>query len=378
MSATNIIILILSCGIALVVDILLMLDSNSVFMGNTVKIKKMQKIILVGIIQTVVYLADYILHEFNFFELKSLGMLVESLVYIANILYIAVFADFVFAKYKSRFTKIKINRILFLFPLGVLIILAVINIFVPIYFDISAEGFNYVEKPMSNFVNAFAVFYVLVAGVNDLIELKRNSRYDRMLISLCFLLALVGLAIEGIYSDFPIVPIACAISMTIMHLRLLKQVGYIDTLSGLFMKSCLPAYLDKQVSKSSQKTKIAGIMIDINKFKHINDTYGHVVGDRAIKSFGNILKDVVGKKGLCFRYGGDEFVVIFKVTSTAEITGLIDHLNKAVFEFNSSTDEPYELSLSLGATVYDVKSDTELSFMDRMDAEMYKDKRAKR
>ena len=69
-------------------------------------------------------------------------------------------------------------------------------------------------------------------------------------------------------------------------------------------------------------------------FKSINDKFGHIVGDDAIFTVGQIMRSVAGHKGILCRYGGDEFVILLYIKSQNEITDMIDSISTQTTLFN--------------------------------------------
>ncbi len=91
----------------------------------------------------------------------------------------------------------------------------------------------------------------------------------------------------------------------------LKKHAHTDALTGLANRGYLDEHADKMVAAASvSEGKLACIMIDVDKFKAINDTFGHAVGDDLIVFTAEILKSCIRGEDFCARYGGDEFVVL--------------------------------------------------------------------
>jgi len=93
-------------------------------------------------------------------------------------------------------------------------------------------------------------------------------------------------------------------------LNSLEQELYLDELTGLSNRK----YINKYVLTEDKEFKENGfiIVIDLNKFKQINDTYGHKIGDLTLIQFSKYLKNINLKDKICVRYSGDEFVILCK------------------------------------------------------------------
>ncbi len=93
----------------------------------------------------------------------------------------------------------------------------------------------------------------------------------------------------------------------------LREVAIIDRLTGLYNKLFLYEVLsDLRKNKALRPYYSVVMMVDLDNFKRLNDTYGHLAGDRLLREIGDFLKKICGEKGLAFRYGGDEFFIVFK------------------------------------------------------------------
>lgn len=93
----------------------------------------------------------------------------------------------------------------------------------------------------------------------------------------------------------------------------LKYLANYDELTGLINRRKLKLEFDKELEKIKlNKKPLSLVMIDLDDFKAINDTYGHFCGDMILRGFSEILKTLVGKLNVVARFAGDEFVILFK------------------------------------------------------------------
>ncbi|MFN6992219.1 MAG: GGDEF domain-containing protein, partial [Fervidobacterium sp.] len=101
----------------------------------------------------------------------------------------------------------------------------------------------------------------------------------------------------------------------------------IDGLTGLFNKKELLRFLEEthKLSKISKREYFVA-MFDIDNFKKINDTYGHLVGDEVLKLIAKILKESVEDKGIAGRYGGEEFTLVLTKITKNEVLELIESI----------------------------------------------------
>lgn len=164
--------------------------------------------------------------------------------------------------------------------------------------------------------------------------------------------------------------IAVAGIMTSMKNELI----FIDRLTGLYNRAYL-TYLQQEAQKKKSEP-IAGIMLDLNGFKQINDNYGHSEGDTALILVADLLRKAFCEYGIVTRYAGDEFVVMLHTTDEQLITDLIARAKDIFEEENKTNDKPFQMSASMGYAISDLSKETIDDFMNRIDKLMYQDKLA--
>ena len=146
-----------------------------------------------------------------------------------------------------------------------------------------------------------------------------------------------------------------------------------DPMTGLYNKARFE-YIAKQEIETNRRGKNALFFIDIDDFKHFNDTYGHAAGDELLKGFAGVLKTTFRDGDFLARYGGDEFVVLvngYYEKDNIEMLAkrLFEHTAKKHFE---SFDEPITLSVGIAEKKPD---DTLDELTRRADEALYESKR---
>ena len=115
--------------------------------------------------------------------------------------------------------------------------------------------------------------------------------------------------------------------------------------------------------------------MDLDKFKGINDTFGHMEGDNALVIVSAVLKVVCGPRGhFISRYGGDEFVVFANLPDNAAADDLCHLIEKKLADYSKAL--PYTLAMSIGYAALR-EGETEESLMSRADASLYEIKKRK-
>lgn len=141
-----------------------------------------------------------------------------------------------------------------------------------------------------------------------------------------------------------------AVTITAERYRQLRHWMTRDSLTGLLNHTNLMRRLDEEmVNATRQSQLLAFAMIDIDHFKHVNDTYGHATGDRVIRAVSRLLRQVIGNADLVGRYGGEEFAVILPGMTLIRAAQKLDDL-RAAFELLAmhSEDGYFRCTLSAG------------------------------
>ncbi|WZL81118.1 GGDEF domain-containing protein [Vallitaleaceae bacterium 9-2] len=100
-----------------------------------------------------------------------------------------------------------------------------------------------------------------------------------------------------------------------------------DELTTIYNRRYVFREIDK--IRQSKETKVLIGMVDLDNFKRINDSYGHVMGDMLLKKAATTIRDIVGEQGVVGRYGGDEFIIIYRGCSKAKMLELLNKIQEA-------------------------------------------------
>lgn len=158
-----------------------------------------------------------------------------------------------------------------------------------------------------------------------------------------------------------------------------KKLATRDPLTGAYNRH----YFNETIARDIERAKRNGerlsfIVLDVNGFKKINDTYGHLHGDGVLCACADILKQSVRKSDFLCRYGGDEFVIITPQRTCAGNKPLFDRIKENIEHWNAQYSlHDYKLSFSIGCAVWREGKDV-LQVLHDADIAMYKDKTKKR
>ena len=161
----------------------------------------------------------------------------------------------------------------------------------------------------------------------------------------------------------------------------LSELVSTDALTGLFnfrhFKTVLQAEMDRS-KRSGIPTSL--VMVDADHFKAVNDTYGHEIGNQALKHLAEILRSEVRTTDIVCRYGGEEFAIIFPETHLNLAVKVADRIREEIASTPLQTDDgEVNLTASMGASVYMKTSVLDIDdFIDSCDKYLYEAKQSGR
>ncbi len=150
-----------------------------------------------------------------------------------------------------------------------------------------------------------------------------------------------------------------------------------DGLTKLYTHRHFFTMLDTELKRASRYSHVMSvIMIDIDDFKAINDTYGHAVGDKVLREVANIVSKTVRKIDMPARYGGEEFAVILPETNGMDATVIAHRLRKRIEDLEIFTNDGtlVKVTISVGIASFPDASEDELTLMDFADKALYESK----
>ena len=159
----------------------------------------------------------------------------------------------------------------------------------------------------------------------------------------------------------------------------LRSLSLIDDLTGLYNRRGF-ADLGEQYLKLARRSGrgVTMVYLDLDRFKTINDSLGHHVGDRALIKVADILRATFRRSDIVARLGGDEFGVLALEAADESSETLVERLRERVVDFNESTPEPFQLSVSIGMSHHDDDPRVRLHDMvAEADSAMYEEKNKK-
>ncbi|MEO7986678.1 MAG: diguanylate cyclase [Gemmatimonadales bacterium] len=163
----------------------------------------------------------------------------------------------------------------------------------------------------------------------------------------------------------------------VMGQEQMRHLAETDPLTNCFNRRALMEKLEQEMDRAARyATMLTGMMIDIDNFKQINDTHGHLVGDRVLKQLANLLKREQRSVDIVARYGGEEFVVLLPETTNAESRNFAERILRRVATHDfGEVGHPVRVTISIGIASYPDESVTDGESLLRLaDRHLYRAK----
>jgi two-component system cell cycle response regulator len=156
---------------------------------------------------------------------------------------------------------------------------------------------------------------------------------------------------------------------------------YIDDLTKLYNSRYLNVVIDREMKRSERYRNFFSVLfMDIDFFKRVNDTHGHLVGSRVLQEVGMVLRACVRDSDTVARYGGDEFVVLLVETNSEEAMFVAERMRKAVEAEHlvESMGLDVRLTISIGIAAFPEHATTKQNLLNLADQAMYRGKESTR
>lgn len=156
-------------------------------------------------------------------------------------------------------------------------------------------------------------------------------------------------------------------------LRETEEMAMQDSLTGAFNRRYMDIYLRKEINRCNRYEKDFSIMLlDIDDFKKINDTYGHVVGDTILSEISLIFKSTIREEDVFCRYGGEEFLIIMPETCEKKAEFLYKRIQGCLLE--SDIHKNFGVTVSAGVAKFTPNKDNLVNLIRYADISLYKAK----
>lgn len=162
-----------------------------------------------------------------------------------------------------------------------------------------------------------------------------------------------------------------------LYQKRIEQQAYTDFLTGLYNRMCCEKDLQKYVDEARIKGGKGALMyLDLDDFKHINDSLGHQYGDVLLQDISKAISRIEGISGSCYRMGGDEFVIVVPPESYYRMDKILEEIKDAFATPWYLKDSDYYCTMSMGVVRFPEHGDTVSELIRKADVAMYQAKKS--
>lgn len=219
----------------------------------------------------------------------------------------------------------------------------------------------------------FVIVCYIITLVLAYLAVKRNGHIRFFPVYYFVIPSLLGTLAQGLFYGISTGWMLTSIALLFVQLHIANQNAYEDDLSGLYNRKYF-GWMVEKLTRSKNNAFIGAIMMDIDRFKSINDKFGHSVGDDAIRSFGWVLSNITTSTTIAFRVGGDEFIVLHIGGTERDLEDIRAAINEQLEEFNETEGKPYTLAVSMGSSTCYTNNTSLDFFFHQLDLQMYEQK----
>lgn len=265
---------------------------------------------------------------------------------------------------------------LLMVPMGIHFLLVVSAPLNGVVFSITSQNV-YQRGPLFWLSSLITYGYLFLGLILLSLSHRKIAQQDRFPLAVFAIFPLIGGLIQTIFYGTLLMWSSAAFSLVVAYSFLQHRLVSLDPLTQTWTRQSLFNYIDQRYMKLNQ-TDFGMIYMDVDDLKPINDTYGHTEGDEALKTTIRLVRESIRKNDIVARVGGDEFVILFEGCEIDVLKRNVERIRKRFDAYNASAAKPYPLLCSFGYDLYHPEFTGINQLIERVDALMYQDKRAKK
>lgn len=365
-SSINVPAIVIANCLAVALLICLFLGNKNIFHEQSLRNKYLILLVIVTIISSVLDCISAVIDGYSKYGVLISNTFLFYSAPITSVCWIILVADYM----KIRISKL--HKILIFVFFSITVSLITINIFYPILFRVNE--YEIYERIDGLFTIYSVSYFLLMFDVIFLYLLKKyQSGGIKMFPIWSYVIPIsIGIVIQLSFYGVSTISPFMAVAITSMTISFQNGLLFRDQLTNLYNRYYL-SLLEKSIKMRPPRI-YSVILLDINEFKHINDTQGHNAGDAAIIDFSEILIKSVDKYGEVIRYAGDEFVIVLNSSNADDVENIISSIKNSLKEFKSADPYYYVLSASFGWARYNALESSLNDTITEADKKMYIEK----
>jgi diguanylate cyclase (GGDEF)-like protein len=292
----------------------------------------------------------------------------------------AFYLIFVFINYFAYKNKEQAKKILKFLAVLMALYIAAVLVNLPLHYFFYISDDNYYTPAKLYLLRLFISYFPLVLSFLTVFISAGQFKHSQVISIVFFgILAGTGAGLDIVLKNSCLIWPCFTASLLYFYFFIVQSDSKLDSLTGLGNRYSFNEFIER-LSRAGAKEAYSIVMIDMDHFKAINDTLGHLEGDNALRDMALIIKSCIRETDFAARYGGDEFVIA--VESEYNIEKLMERIQQAIDNQNEKGKRAYRLQMSYGWDVFTAGPSSSLVsveiFLDRVDKLMYKNKVAKK
>lgn len=307
----------------------------------------------------------------------------RELNYIGNIIYyilngLIAYGWPLFAEYKisNSYRRVKKAAIVLGIPMVVCTLLILTTPFTGLVFSVNEDNVYARSDIFFAMPMILMIFYVIAGTVN--VYKNRNTAGKYMIFPAVYFIIPITIAmlVQIFNYGISLCFIGIAIAITGVYMSTQSESTYIDQMCGVYNRRYYNDYMTAFCNERKNGACLTGILIDMDKFKQINDNMGHHIGDQALIVLCEVLRKQMHNEGFVVRYGGDEFILITK-ENVESAQKRVNDIQNEIEIINQSKKYEFTLAFSYGIAELKMDADEE-QFLREMDKNMYEMKKRRK
>lgn len=367
----NIEAIVIANGMALILAALLLLGSNWKYEKNNKDWKYLRIIIYVSVIACIIDPIVFLVDGHPGLQNWLIVYIGNMILFLDDLVVGICWINIVCSRLIGYLPKFQKYLIAVLSAIG--LSAAVVNLFEPVVFYVD-ENSVYHREILFWLFTAIVCIFLLDSVIVYIYNRVRGGILKFFPVFQFVFPIVVGIAVQGMIYGVSVVWPAVVISAAGLLNGLKTEFLFTDSLTGLYNRAYLKE-ISQEIDREGSSGSAAVLMLDINRFKRINDEFGHAEGDAALIKVAEILKSSVGALGCVIRYAGDEFVILLNTKQPEIIDGCIRTILRKLTEENEKANKKYDLKLSIGACPISVQAPTLEAMINEADRLMYIEKK---
>ena len=360
-------------GVTLMIILLISnrVNARNVFFDEKLFFHMVVMTLLLCLIET----AAFCLEGRTFSGARTLSLLLNSALFFVDVSFAylwTIYMDYRLFEDRHRLRRVWLPMGL---PAAAVALMSLSNLFVPVFFTVSPD--NVYARTTLVFIPYVVSYGYLLYSVVLLYRFRRKVKKYLFLPVVVFLTPIfLGSILQFLFYGLSLIWVSVAVGVVSLYINIQNEASWVDSLTGLYNRQYLSRFLLSNPERQPSGQLLGGILLDVDAFKEINDTYGHMCGDAALRDVGGLLHSLPLPGGFAARYAGDEFILVQLVDSEEEITAVAQALRERTEAFNRTHRRPYHLSFSMGCSLWRPGENLD-TFLRHMDERMYEEKRTK-